>query len=155
MDPLSSRETRILWGVVPSALQEAILAELHEYTTHEGLVARNERRHRDNCLVMCRMPNGTRYPPLHLCAPGIGQHAVRLCWTHKRTNVLGADRRPFQYSLFKGTASFVCQVWATGRNSPCPRFEWASRTSGPNREATRLAKFLFALSVGTTGVSHA
>ena len=53
--PLSSRETRILWGIVPSALQEAILAELHEYATHEGLVARNERRHRDNCLVMCRM----------------------------------------------------------------------------------------------------
>ncbi len=108
-----------------------------------------------SCAECGHVPNAKWYPPLHLCAPGIGQHAVRLCWTHKRTNVLGADRRPFQYSLFKGTASFVCQVWATGRNSPCPRFEWASRTSGPNREATRLAKFLFALSVGTTGVSHA
>ncbi len=65
------KRNRILWGVVPSALQEAILAELHDYATHEGLVARNERRHRDNRLVMCRMPNGTRrctFAPLELAS---------------------------------------------------------------------------------------
>ena len=89
---LSLYEGCILWGST-------------KYLTriHEGHRVRMKGRwpgmNDDNRSVMCRMPNGpssTRrctFAPLELASTLLG---LRLCWTRKRTNVLGADRRPFQ-----------------------------------------------------------